>query len=127
MVMDGIHKNNRIGFFQGSFLPFFYDGKDLICDPANSAIRNLNVVQFTHVAFDIIRGHSLGIHGDDLFLHILSNGILILFDDLGFKLAFPVPGNVNFHVTIAGMHGLLRVPVSGIIGFLITVIILGIA
>ena len=76
------------------------------------------------MAFDIVRSHSFGIHGEDLLLHVLSDGILIFLDNLQFKLAFPVPGNVNFHVTIAGMHDLLRVPVSGIIGFLVTVIIL---
>ena len=59
------------------------------------------------MAFDIIRGHSLGIHGDDLFFHILSDGILILFDDLRFKLTFPVSWDIDLHIAVTGMHGLL--------------------
>lgn len=127
MIMDGIHENHSINFFQWSFLPFFHNGKNLISDPADGAVRDFDVVQFTHMAFNIICGHSFGIHGDDLFLHVLSDGILVFLDNLRFKLAFPVPGDVDFHVSIAGMHCLLRMSISGIIRFLVTIIILRIA
>ena len=51
--MDGIHENDRIDFLQRSFLPFFYDGKDLIRNPADGTVRNLDVIEFPHMAFDI--------------------------------------------------------------------------
>ena len=78
------------------------------------------------MAFDIIRGHSFGIHGDDLFFHVLSDRILILFDNLWFKLPFPVSWDINLHIAVAGMHGLLGMTISGIIRFLVPIIILGI-
>ena len=125
--MDGIHENNRIDFFQRSFLPFFYEGKDLIRDPADGTVRNFDIVQFAHMAFNIIRGHSFSIHRYNLFFHVLCNRILILFDNLWFKLTFPVSWDINLHITIAGMHGLLGMAVSGIIRFLVPIIILGIS
>ena len=38
MIVDCIHINNCIDFFQRSFLPFFYDRKDLICNPADRTV-----------------------------------------------------------------------------------------
>lgn len=55
-----------------------------IRDSTDGTVRNFDLVQFAHVAFNIIRGHSLDIHGDNLFFHMLSDGILTLFDDLWF-------------------------------------------
>ena len=78
MVMDGVHENDSIDFLQRPFLPFFYDGQDFIRDPADGTVGNLDVIEFPHMAFDIIRGHSFGIHGDDRFFHVLSDRILIL-------------------------------------------------
>ena len=127
MVMDGVHENDRIDFLQRPFLPFFYDGQDFIRDPADGAVRNLDVIEFSHMAFDIIRSHSFGIHGDDLFFHVLSDRILTLFDDLWFKLPFPVSWDINLHIAVAGMHGLLGMTISGIIRFLVPIIILGIS
>lgn len=40
---------------------------------ADSTIRNFDVIQFAHMAFNIIGYHSFGIHGDDLFLYVLSD------------------------------------------------------
>ena len=34
MVVNGIQKYHRIDALQRPLLPFFYDGKDLICNPA---------------------------------------------------------------------------------------------
>lgn len=58
IVMHSVYKNDCVNFFQRSFLLFFHNGKDLISDPADSAIRNFNVIQLTHMAFNIIREHS---------------------------------------------------------------------
>lgn len=127
MVMDGVHENDSIDFLQRPFLPFFYDGQDFIRDPADGTVGNLDVIEFPHMAFDIIRGHSFGIHGDDRFFHVLSDRILILFDDLWFKLSFPVSWDINLHIAVAGMHGLLGMAISGIICFLVPIIILGIS
>ena len=64
---------------------------------------------------------------DDLFFHVLSDRILILFDDLWFKLPFPVSWDINLHIAVAGMHGLLGMAVSTVVCFFVTVIILGVS
>ena len=127
MIMDGIHENNSVNTLQWSFLPFFYDGQDLICDPADCAVRDLDIIQLPHMTFDIAGCHPFGIHGNDLFFHVLSDRILIFFYDLRHKLAFSVPRNINLHVPITSMHGFLRMPISGIISVFVTIIVLGIA
>ena len=80
MIVDCIHINNCIDFFQRSFLPFFYDRKDLICNPADRTVWYINVVEFFHVRFNISGRHAFCIHGENLFLHVLGNSILIFFD-----------------------------------------------
>ena len=102
--MYGIHEDHRIDLLQGAFLPFFYDGKVLVCDTADGAVRNINIVQISHMAFYVTGGHSLRIHGNDLILHILGDGILVFFDDLRFKFNVTVSGNIDFHISITGMH-----------------------
>ena len=77
--------------------------------------------------FSQTREDMLGIHGDNLFFHVLSDRILIFFDDLRFKLTFSVSWNIDFHIAITGMHSLLGMTISGIIGFFVPIIILGIS
>ena len=127
MIMDSVHENNRIDLFQRSFLPFFHDRKYLVCNPADGTVRDLDIIEFPHMAFDIICCHSFGIHGNDLFFHVLSDRILVFLDDLRFKPAFPIPWDVDLHITITGMHGLLGMSVPGIIGIFVPVIIFGIS
>ena len=44
MIVDRIHKYYSIHFFQRTFLPFFYNRQDFVCDPADCAVRNINIV-----------------------------------------------------------------------------------
>ena len=79
------------------------------------------------MALDIMGGHALSVHGEDLFLHVLGDGILIFFDHLRFVFPFSVPWDINLHVSIAGVHGLLGMAVSAVVSFFVTVIILGVS
>ena len=106
MIMDGIHEDYRINFFQRSFLPFFDQWKDFISNTADCGIGNIYIIELAHMTLDIRCGHALGIHGEDLFLHILGYSILVFFYDLRFKFTFTVSGNVDIHVAITGMHSL---------------------
>ena len=62
MIVDSIHKYDSVHFFQRTFLPFFYNWKDFIRNPADGTVRNINIIQFPHVRFDISGSHSLCIH-----------------------------------------------------------------
>lgn len=75
MVVDGIHKNHGIDLLYGSFLPLFYDGEDLIRDPADGAVRDIYVIELFHIGFNIPGGHTLCVHGENLFLHIPITGV----------------------------------------------------
>ena len=44
VIVDCIHKYYSIHFFQRAFLPFFYNRQDFVCDPADCAVRNINIV-----------------------------------------------------------------------------------
>lgn len=103
MIMDGAYENNRIDRFQWSFVPFFHDGKDRICDPADGAVRDLDIIQFPHMTLDIACHYFLRIYGDNLFFYILSNSILLLLDDLWFKFIFSIPGDIDYHISITDM------------------------
>ena len=35
MVINGVHEDRFIDFLQRTFLPFIYDGQDLVCDLAD--------------------------------------------------------------------------------------------
>ena len=79
------------------------------------------------MAFDIVCCHSLGIHGNDFFFHILCDCILIFFYDLRFKLTFPITWNIDIHITIGGMHGFLGVTVSTVVRVFVPVIVFTVA
>lgn len=124
MVMNCIHENDGIDRFQWSFLPFLYDRQNFIRNAANGAVRNIDIVKVFHMTFDISGSHSFGIHGDDFFLHILCNGILILFHQFRLKFSVPVSGNADIHITVTGMHGLLGMVITAIVCSFITIVIL---
>ena len=67
IIVNYVHENNCVKFFQVSFLSFLYNKKDLVCDPDDGIIENLGIIQFKYMTFDIIRDNSFGIHKDDLF------------------------------------------------------------
>ena len=66
----------------------FYNGENLIRNPADGAVGDVYVVEFFHMGFDIPGSHALCIHGEDFFFHVLCDGVLILFDEL--RLIVPV-------------------------------------
>ena len=101
MVVDGIEKNHCVYAFQRPLLPFFCDGQDLICNAAYSRIRHFHTVDILDMRFDIARGHSLGVHRQDLFLNILTDTGLVLLQDLGLKFAFPITRYGHFHIAKA--------------------------
>ena len=125
--MDRIHENNCIYFFQGTFLPLFDKGNVFVRNPADCTVRNLDIVKIPHRAFDIRCRHAFGIHGYDYFFHVLCFGILILLDNLRFKLSLTISGIVNLHVPITGMQRFLGIAISAVLSILLFVVILGIA
>ena len=79
------------------------------------------------MGFDISGTHPFSVHGKDLFFDILTDAGLILFQKLGFKFSFAIPGDSDFHITKAGTKGFAAVAVAAVIRFLIFVIVLAIA
>ena len=124
MVMDGIHKYDRIDFLQRAFLPFPDNGKYLVRDPADCAVGYIHVVEFFHVGFYVAGCHAFCIHGKNLFLHVLRHGILVFFNELGLILTVPVARDCSIHVSIAGVHGLFGMSVAAVIRVLVPVIVL---
>ena len=121
--MDGIHENDGIGAFQGSLLPFPDDGKNLVRDSADGAIRYLYAVNVTDVSFDIRCRHSFGVHGQNLFFNVLTDAGLILLEQLRLKLSLPIPRGADFHVSEAGFQLLAAVTIPGVVCFLVAEII----
>lgn len=80
---------DSLDFILRAFLLPIYDRRHLICD-ANSSV-GVYSIKLLHVALDTIYTHLFCIHRDYLFLHVLSDGILIFFDDLWFRF----PGSVS--------------------------------
>ena len=79
------------------------------------------------MGLNISGGHPLGIHRQDLFLDILADAGLVLFQHLRLKLAFPVPGHGYFHVAKAHTQRLTAVPIAAVIRVLIFIVILAVA
>ena len=46
--------------------------QNLFMDFLIQAGRNINIIHFTHVRFNVSGGHSFGIHGKYFFFHVLS-------------------------------------------------------
>jgi len=59
-------------------------------------------VDILNVRFDVTGGHAFGVHGQDLFLNVLADAGLVLFQHLRFKFTLPVPGNSNLNIPKAG-------------------------
>ena len=49
MIVDGIQEYDGVYRLQGMLLPFFYDRQDLVCDAADRAVRDIDIIQFLHV------------------------------------------------------------------------------
>ena len=79
------------------------------------------------MGLNISGGHPLGIHRQDLFLDILADAGLVLFQHLRLKLAFPVPRHGYFYVAKARTQRLTAVPIAAVIRVLIFIVILAVA
>lgn len=77
--------------------------------------------------FDVTRGHALGVHGQNLFLNILTDTDLVLLQDLGLKFAFPITRYRHFHIAKAGPQCFAAVTVAAVVRVLIFVVILAVA
>ena len=79
------------------------------------------------MGLDISSGHPLGIHRQNLFLDVLTDAGLVLFQHLRLKLAFPVPGYGYFYIAKARTQRLTAVSIAAVIRVLIFVVILAAA
>ena len=127
MVVDGVQKDYRIDRLQRPLLPFFCDRKNLIRNPADGAVRDGNTVDILNVGFNISSRHTLSIHRQNLFLNVLTDAGLVLFQHLRFKFALPVTGNRHIHIAKAGMQRLAAVTVTAVICVLVFVVIFAVA
>ena len=93
MIMDGVHEYNRIDRLQRALLPFSCNGKDFICNTAYCRIRDLYAVDIADMLLNIRSCHALGIHGQDLFLNVLADAGLVLFQKLRLKFSLSVSRN----------------------------------
>ena len=71
--MDCIQEHYRVNLIQRAFLPLFYDREYLVCDAAYGAVGDVDTVKILHMALNVICSHPFCIHGDDFFLHVLSD------------------------------------------------------
>ena len=116
MVVDGIEKNDRVDGLQRPLLPFFCDGQDLIRNAAYGRIGHLYAVDILDMRFDITRGHALGVHGQNLFLNILTDAGLVLLQDPGLEFAFPITRYGHLHIAKAGPQCFMTVTVARLVG-----------
>src|SRR5699024_6191209 len=102
-------------------------GKDLVCDPAYGAVRYGNPIDVLDMGLNIAGGYALGVHGQDLFLNVLADAGLTLFQHLGLKFPFSVPGHRDFHVSIAGPKRLASMTIPAVVCSLVLVVISAVA
>src|SRR5699024_4231027 len=112
---------------QRPLLPLLGDGEDLVCDPAYGAVRYGNPIDVLDMSLNIAGGHALGVHGQDLFLNVLADAGLTLFQHLRLKLPFPVPGNRDLHVSKACPERLAAMTIPAVVCSLVLVVISAVA
>lgn len=57
-IVDRVQKHHRVDGLQWSLLPFFRDGQDLVCDPADGGIRDLHAVDVTNMGLYVSGSHA---------------------------------------------------------------------
>ena len=57
-IVDRVQKHHRVDGLQWSLLPFFRDGQDLVCDPADGGIRDLHAVDITNMGLYVSGSHA---------------------------------------------------------------------
>ena len=77
MIMDHIKKHDCIHAFQRTLLPFFRNWKYFIHNTTDCCIGDLQIINIPDMRLEIRGRHTLGIHENDLALHILWDTSLI--------------------------------------------------
>lgn len=104
MVMGCIQEHHSVYLVQRAFLTSLYDRDYLVCDAASGTVLDVNTVKHPHMVPDATSSYPSCIHEDDFSLYVLADSILIFHDDLWFKLPISVPGDIRFHISMAGIH-----------------------
>src|SRR4029453_4228369 len=93
-----IHPNGKVNLLKWPVLPLLYMLNNLIGDIRNGAFANINSVYLFYLVADVRSGHTAAVHANDRFFKLIAHA-LTLWDDLWFKIAFTVPGNVQYQVS----------------------------
>ena len=94
---------------------------------AYGCIGHLYAVDILDMRFDITRGHALGVHGQNLFLNILTDAGLVLLQDPGLEFAFPITRYGHLHIAKAGPQCFAAVTIAAVVRVLVFVVILAVA
>lgn len=86
-----------------SWSPEYSDWQDFIYDPTYPAVRDLDAIKILHMAHYDARTHSLCVHRQDLFLHVLCDSVLLFLENLQFEFAVPVSWTMDLHITLVGV------------------------
>ena len=77
--------------------------------------------------FNIARRHSLRIHGQNLFLDILTDAGLTFFYQLRLEFSFSVSGNIYFYISETGSQRFLAVSVAAVIRLFVPIVVLAVS
>ena len=127
MVVDDIQKNHRVDSLQRPLLPFFRYGENLVCNAAHCGIRDLYAIDVLNVILNIADSHPLGVHGQNLFLDVLTDAGLVFLQHLRLKFALAIPGHGHLHITKVGPQSLAAVTVAAVVRVLVFVVVPAVA
>ena len=99
--MDSIQKYYRVDALPRPLQPFVCDGQNLIRYPAYGCVRVLQAEYIPEMRLNIPCDHPLGIHGQNLFLDVLTDALLVLFQKLRLELSLAIPGDRYVHLAEA--------------------------
>ena len=71
--------------------------------------------------------HTLGVHGQDFLLNVLTDAGLVLFQYLRLKFPFPIPWDRYLHIPKAGTQGFAAVSIAAVVCVLALVVVFAIA
>lgn len=126
MMVEGNHENHCVYALQRSLLPFFHYGKPL-CYSAYSRVGHLCAVDIPNMSLNIRCAHALDVHGQDLFLDVLTDAGLVFLQHLRLKFALTIPGHGYLHIAEAGAQPFAAVPVPAVVRVLVFIVILAVA
>ena len=94
-------------------------GRIFVRNTAYGRVGHLYAVDIPNMGLNIRRGHALGVHGQDLFLDVLTAADLVLFQELWIKLPLSVPRNRHLHIAEAGAQRFAAVSVPAVVRVLV--------